>query len=399
MPQRFVVFFVFFVAYFLSYFLRSTNAVIAEDLVRDLSLTASQLGFMTSLFFAGLALTQLPFGAALDRFGARFVTPLLMLASVAGCLLFGFGESFAVLALGRALIGVGTAGNLMGALKSFSGWFGGERFALVSSTYLALGSTGALVAATPLALLSARFGWRSVFLFGAAATFLSILALTVWAKDAPVVQKLATQQGGFQDIFRDVRFWRIAFLNFAMVGSLFAYQSLWAGPFLTEVLGLASVSVGNFLFLMSGGITLGYVAAGFLGSRFSVAKVIATSAGVFASVLGGLALFEASWPQWSLVALFGAFGVSAAFAVLMFTQVRSIFPLHLTGRAVTAVNLFGLGGSALLQWGLGVLIGSFAQQNGVYPPQAYSAAFALSFVLCVLALLFYLPLLKRAAKK
>lgn len=394
MPQRFVVFLVFFVAYFLSYFLRSTNAVIAEDLVKDLSLTASQLGFMTSLFFAGLALTQLPFGAALDRYGARFVTPLLMLASVVGCLLFGFGTSFAVLALARGLIGVGTAGNLMGALKSFSGWFGGERFALVSSTYLALGSSGALVAATPLALLSARFGWRSVFLLGAGATLLSILALLVWAKDAPGIQKLEASQGGFANIFRDLRFWRIALLNFAMVGSLFAYQSLWAGPFLTEVMSLPKVAVGNFLLIMSGGITLGYVAAGFLGSRFAIARVIAASAGVFALVLGGLALFQASWPQWSLVALFGAFGVSAAFAVLMFTQIRSIFPLHLTGRAVTAVNLFGLGGSALLQWGLGVLIGSFARQGDVYPPQAYSAAFALSSGLCVVALLFYLPLLR-----
>ena len=396
MPQRLVVFFVFFVAYFLSYFLRSTNAVIAEDLVRDLSLTASQLGFMTSLFFAGLALTQLPFGAALDRYGARFVTPLLMLASVVGCLLFGFGRSFAVLALGRGLIGVGTAGNLMGALKSFSGWFGGKRFALVSSTYLALGSTGALVAATPLAVLSARFGWRSVFLLGAGATLVSIGALMIWAKDAPGVERLATQPGGFSDIFRDLRFWRIACLNFAMVGSLFAYQSLWAGPFLSEVLGLKSVAVGNYLLMMSGGITLGYVVAGVLGSRFDLARVIAVSATLFTVVLAGLAFFRAGWPQWSLVALFGAFGVSAAFAVLMFTQVRSIFPLHLTGRAVTAVNLFGLGGSALLQWGLGVLIGTFGlDSSGVYPPQAYSAAFALSSGLCLLALLFYLPLLRR----
>ena len=235
-----------------------------------------------------------------------------------------------------------------------------------------------------------------MFLLGAGATLLSIVALMVWAKDAPGVQKLETQPGGFADIFRDLRFWRIALLNFATVGSLFAYQSLWAGPFLGEVLGLPAVVVGNFLLIMSGSITLGYVAAGFLGSRFDIAKVISVSAGVFTVVLCGLALFQASWPQWSLVALFAAFGVSAAFAVLMFTQVRSIFPLHLTGRAVTAVNLFGLGGSALLQWGLGVLIGRFTLPSGVHPPQAYSSAFALSGGLCFAALLFYLPLLRTA---
>ena len=186
MPQRFVVFFVFLVAYFLSYFLRSTNAVIADDLTRDLSLSASQLGFMTSLFFATFAAAQLPLGSALDKFGARWVTPLLMLASVLGCVLFGLAQSFAVLAAARALIGLGTAANLMGALKSFSGWFREGRFATVSSLYLALGSTGALLAATPLAVLAEQFGWRNVFFGGGVATLLSAAAVMIWGRNAPV---------------------------------------------------------------------------------------------------------------------------------------------------------------------------------------------------------------------
>ena len=110
MPRRTVVFLVFLGAYFLSYFFRSTNAVIAGDLSRDMELSASQLGFMTSLFFLTFALAQLPIGAALDRFGARRTTSTLMLAGVAGNLLFSVAPSFPLLALGRALIGRGMAG-------------------------------------------------------------------------------------------------------------------------------------------------------------------------------------------------------------------------------------------------------------------------------------------------
>ena len=119
MPQRFVVFLVFLVAYFLSYFLRSTNAVIADDLVRDLSLSASQLGFMTSLFFATFAAAQLPLGSALDKFGARWFTPLLMLASVLGCVLFGVGAVVCGSGAGSSAYRAGYGGKPDGGAQKF----------------------------------------------------------------------------------------------------------------------------------------------------------------------------------------------------------------------------------------------------------------------------------------
>ena len=394
MPRRFVIFFAFLPGYFFSYFLRSTNAVIAGDLTRDLGLTASQLGLMTSLFFAAFAAAQLPIGALLDRYGARYVTPLLMLLAAFGCVMFGLGESFVTVAVARTLIGLGVAGNLMGALKSFSGWFSPQRFALASSLYLALGSLGALTAATPLALLSEAFGWRSVFFGSAGIVLLSALLILWLGRDAP--QTVGENgQGGFADIFREGRFWRIALLNFAVVGSMFAYQSLWAGPFVSDVLGLPSVGVGNLLLVLSGGVTVGYAVAGVVGDRLGVTRVLAVSTGVFVLTQVGLVFFRAAWPSGSLVALFATFSLSAAFAVLMFTQIRAIFPLHLTGRAVTAINLFGIGGGALLQWGLGLLIeGVGGTQTGPYPPASYSAAFAFTAALSLAALLFYAPLLQ-----
>ena len=50
MSKRWIVFVLFSSAYFMSYFYRSANAVIAPDLSAELSLSAAQLGFMTSLF-------------------------------------------------------------------------------------------------------------------------------------------------------------------------------------------------------------------------------------------------------------------------------------------------------------------------------------------------------------
>ncbi|MCV5977310.1 MFS transporter, partial [Escherichia coli] len=89
------------------------------------------------------ALVNLPLGSLLDRYGPRFVHPALMLAGAAGAYVFANAQSFEVLSLGRALLGVGFAGALMGALKAFSLWFPPYRYATVSSVYVALGGLGA----------------------------------------------------------------------------------------------------------------------------------------------------------------------------------------------------------------------------------------------------------------
>ena len=62
--------------FFLSQFYRATSAVIASELMRDLSLTAEDLGFLSSVFFYAFALIQIPMGASMDIFGAKRLSNL-----------------------------------------------------------------------------------------------------------------------------------------------------------------------------------------------------------------------------------------------------------------------------------------------------------------------------------
>ncbi|MDA0700592.1 MAG: MFS transporter, partial [bacterium] len=94
MTRRPLLVLAFLAAYLLSYFFRSTNAVLADDLRRDAGLGPEQLGLMTSLFFLVFAAAQLPLGAALDRWGPRWVPAGLMLATVAGSLVTATADGF-----------------------------------------------------------------------------------------------------------------------------------------------------------------------------------------------------------------------------------------------------------------------------------------------------------------
>src|SRR5690606_31737270 len=155
-----------------------------------------------------------------------------------GSLTFSQGESFAVLSIGRALLGAGFAGVLMGAMKAFSSWFASGRFATVSSLLVGIGSTGALLAGTPLAWLAGQAGWRALFAWGAGVTVLPAAVIVVASRNAPVGVQWRGAGGpgaGFGAILRDHRFWRIAFLTLATVGAIRSVQGLWGGPYLADV--------------------------------------------------------------------------------------------------------------------------------------------------------------------
>ncbi len=373
------VFCLFTLGYFLSYFFRSANAVLSKDLSFDLGLSPAQLGFMTSLFYLAFALTQLPLGGLLDRLGPRRVTPAFLSVAALGSLVFGLAPSFTALALGRALIGVGMASALMGSMKAFSLWFP-KTYTTMSTLLVGLGATGGLMAATPLALLKESLGWRGVFLLAALIVLLVALAIYLGVRDAPLGAGLpqAKEEGG--SVWKNPFLLRVGALAFAFAGGFLALQTLWAGAYL-YALGFDAVRVGNFLFLYSSSAVLGFLVSGYLADRFGTARVLLLSGGLFAFGLL-LLLLRVLGPAYLLMGFFGAFNI------LTLTQARSLVPPHLMGRATTLVNLMGIGGTFLLQWGVGLVVGSLG----------YMASFLGLLILQALALFLYLPLLRHPGR-
>lgn len=403
MNRAFAVFVFFGIGYFLSNFFRAANAVISGDLMRDLGLSAADLGMMTSLFYAGFAAVQLPLGAALDRIGPRFAVPALMSMTIIGCLLFATAMALPQVALGRTLIGIGMAGNLMGAVKAFSAWFPPQRVATFTSLMVGIGALGALVAATPLAWLNQQFGWRAVFLGGAVVTLLSAAGILLGTRNAPpgVIWRATSDvsDAGFAQIFRNPHFWRIAPLNLTLLGVTLAVQTLWAGPYLFDVLRLSPFEAGNLILIISAGVAAGYGSCGALADKFGARRVMTASTVVFLAAHTPL-LLPVPPPVIALAITSFLFGFSGAFSLLTLAQVRELFPPYMGGRAVTAVNLFGFGGATVVQWGMGVIISAFAQnEDGRYPVEAYIAAFGAALALNVIALVWYLTPVPLRARK
>ncbi len=112
--RRRLVFFAAACGYLLSQFYRSFLTVIHDDLVRDLGIGPSEFGALGSAWFFAFSLSQFPVGLALDKLGPRRTIAGMMLAAVAGALLFALAQNATVALIGMALIGVGCSPLLMG---------------------------------------------------------------------------------------------------------------------------------------------------------------------------------------------------------------------------------------------------------------------------------------------
>jgi fucose permease len=78
----------------LSMFFRTSNAVIAPNLVSDLGLTAESLGMLGGAYFFCFALLQIPTGPILDTIGPRLVITSGAFIGALGGFLFAAGQSF-----------------------------------------------------------------------------------------------------------------------------------------------------------------------------------------------------------------------------------------------------------------------------------------------------------------
>jgi len=354
------IFLPFAAGYYLSYVYRAVNAVIASNLAADAGLSASDLGFLTSVYFLSFAVLQLPLGVLLDRYGPRRVEAVLLLFAAAGSAVFAAAEGLPGLSVGRALIGVGVSCCMMAAFKAFVLWFRPRQLPAINGFLLTFGALGAISATAPVEWLLTWTDWR--MLFAGLAAFGLIVAIAVYwvVPEHPVPPEkttLRTQLGGLAEIFRDRFFWRVAPVAAVCQGGGLAIQGLWIGPWLRDVAGLERSAVAGHLLITATALGVGFFSIGLLAERLSRVGIrTVTVAGVGMSCYVTAMACLAAGLTSGLPVLLAAFGFLAASGTLSYALLSQHFPSQLAGRANTAQNLLVFVAAFGAQWLIGVVL-------------------------------------------
>lgn len=378
---------------------RTIPAIAADVLMRDLGIGAEALAQLTGVFPLAFATVMIPVGIALDRHGVKRVS--LCLLTVAGC-----GAMLAALATGpwsmllaQVVLGAGCSGMLMCPITFAARALSAPRFATWSGIIQAVGNSGMLLSASPLALLIEATDWRAGYW---ASALLAALAFALVAAFVPGERPAVRPSRGLLLDSRDVAAmaWQpqlraVVVLIFASFAAVLGLRGLWGGPWLMEAKGLPRVEAGNILLAATIALTLGPVLAGALLRRFGQAPallagshllaaalillLVAGGAGGPASAAFGVAAMPSAWDLGLLI----AFGLIISFQVLAFSLVRAAVPPEQAGRALSAANLSFFLGAAVLQ----ILSGLMAGWGGI---AAALLTFAAALMICAVAFLLLL---------
>ena len=384
-----LVFLAFALAYFFSALVRAITATLSPVLTEELGLQARDLGLLAGGYFLGFSLTQLPLGRWLDRHGPRRVILAFLAVAVLGCVAFAQAQSFSGLLLARVLCGVGVSACLMAPLTGYRRWFNASTQLRTNSWMLMSGSLGMVAATLPVQWLLPLWGWRALFVAMALCIALAMLAIRVlvpaWSQDA-APDAAQNDDGGYAEVWRSRYFWRMAPIGFFSYGGMVAIQTLWAGPWMTQVAGWTPLAAATGLFVINLSMLLsfwlwGWVTPGLARRGIHADALIAWGLPLSLLVLLALVLVGPAAGA-GAAALLAAFCVSSTFVSLAQPAVGMAFAAHLAGRALSAYNLVIFAGIFVVQWGIGLGV-DFARGLGLGVAEAYQVAFG-AFGLCSL---------------
>ena len=155
-------------AHGMSHFYQLLLAPLFPFIKDELGVSYAALGFLVALFYALSALLQPLAGFVVDRYGARGVLLGGIAFMIAGVLVQAFAASYAMLALGAALGGIGNSVFHPADFAILNARVSTARLGYAFSAHGVVGYVGYAVAPVFSVSIGAAFGWHAALLTGAA---------------------------------------------------------------------------------------------------------------------------------------------------------------------------------------------------------------------------------------
>jgi len=379
------------------FMLRVSPGVMAEDLMTSFNVDACALGTLTAFYYYAYAALQIPVGTLMDRFKPRRMITFAAISCSLGALLFSSANSLHVAAIGRALIGGGSAFAFLSCLKLGTLWFPSKKLPLVVGMTLLLGTMGGVSAGYPMGWLVEVSGWRhSMWLVAIAGFAIAALGWAIIRDKAPEHlekeilkshgdNETHTPQGGLLTSIIEVigkpQSWFIALYGFLMYIPLAGFTDQWGPHFFMSIYKLDKSTAGAVNSALLVGIGLGAPLFPFLCERLRAYKPT-----VFISALGALVCLSTVFygtvlPFWLLITLLFLAGLFLGGQFLAFSMTCALNPLSASATAGGFHNMICMLSGVIFQPFIGWLLdynwqGSYENGIRIYTRSDY--AFALS---------------------
>jgi ACS family hexuronate transporter-like MFS transporter len=373
-PERWRIAVLVGAAIAISYLDRQALPVAITAIQRDIHISNTQFGDLTSLFLLAYALMYAGGGVLVDRLGTRRGFVAIMLFWSLACASHALAASVGMLAVSRLLLGLGEGGGFPAATKVIAEWFPVAERSTAMGIVNAGTAAGAVVAPPAIAAIVLRGSWRWVFVAcGAAGLAWSAWWWRVYAEpDRSAADPFARRAGlswrallGYREV------WGLVVAKFLTDAAWFFYIS-WLPKYLYDARHFDVKQVGAYAWVPYAASGVGSLLGGWLSSALirrgrsvNVSRKLALA--LSAAVMPGIVFVTHVPVQWAI----GIFSL-AFFGQQSWSTLVMIVPTDLFERRVVAsvAGLVGFGGA------MGGLLMNLAAGRLLDAGVGYGAVFA-----------------------
>ncbi|RLC24072.1 MAG: MFS transporter [Deltaproteobacteria bacterium] len=412
LTYRWMIFFTLGIAYIFVFFNQMSVAVVANDIMEDLTCNATVIGIMASIYFYVYAAMQIPAGLLCDSIGSRKTVSFSLGIAALGALVFGFAQTAQVAMIGRGLVGLGVSAVFIALMKIVAEWYAVREFARMQGIITSLGGAGVLLGTFGLGWLAKAYGWRIVFQTIGIASGCLVFLIWFMVRNTPAekgwpsiaeIENFRTGmvpperpvpiplRQGVKLVLKEPRFYPLALWFFCNAGTFFAFGGLWAGPYFMDVYGLSKPETGAILSMIAWTMIAGSPLMAIVSDNLfhSRKKTIIFCTICLAALFIFLRLYPSGLPiplLYAIIIIFTAF--SACTMVVAFTTLKELYPVQIAGTSIAIGNFFPFFGGAVYMAVLGkILDGMGRSTEGGYPVEGYITVLTFLAVSSVLQLI------------
>lgn len=377
--------------YCYEYLLRIMPSVMATELRTTFGgITSVALGNLAAYYYYVYTPMQLPVGVFMDRFGPRRLLTFACLVCAAGAYLFAYTHDINVAAVGRVLMGFGSAFAFVGVLSLAATWLPPQNFALVAGMTTTLGMIGGMQGQVVLAKLVEEIGWRQTLTNSAHIGVVLTVIIYLLVRDRsnnPHKVSAAPQTGisfkvlliGLGRALCNRQILLAGVVGSFLYLSLSAFAELWGVSYLETVYHLSRVEAAEATSMVFLGWAVGGPIAGYISDHLQRRVMPVTIGAIAATIFALIFLYVPELPKPILFSSLFLYGAFCSSEIIVFALGRENAPPELAGIGIATVNMLVMVGGVITQPLVGklldLLVGvSAAVSTTVYPASAYQKA-------------------------
>ena len=402
--QRWVVWGVLAIVYVFVTFHRMSPAAVKDQLQSTFNIGVSEFAQIGSMYFWAYFIMQIPSGILADKIGPKKTTIIFTFIAAVGSLMFGLAPTIQIAYIGRLLVGFGVSVVFICLVKIQSNWFYSKNFALMIGVLGLAANLGAILAQSPLVLLTNAIGWRKTFIYLGILTFIFVILVFIFVKDKPEdiglpsISELENRpikannsikvSEALKSVLSNPRTWVISFGYIGLYTGYIVFMGTYGMSLLMNKYNLTKVEAGNYVIAAIIGAAIAGLVIGGLSDKYKNRKGILIVCSLL-TLACWILLVYFTVPKSILMIFLFIFGFVISSFTLSWTLGNEVNDRRLGGIATGVVNCIGFLGAAIIPVVMGKIIDNYKMDlaNG------YKKAFTVLIVVVAISTIanFFVP--------